>query len=281
MYLVSVIIPVYNAAIYVSAAVESAALLPEVGEVILIEDGSKDSSLNICMDLVKKYDKVKLLTHQDNQNLGASESRNLGIIHAKYNLISFLDADDVYSENRFKKAIKLITSEEKIDGVYCAVGYLNEPGGKIFTLTKKIHPNKLFHYLIRGTYGHFHTNGILVKKEIFKKAGYFNPALVLHQDSELWLRLAFCGNLVGGELSQPVAMIRRHAGNRIWIGQSADSKLKSYYATLHWLQNKKAGRINIFLLLRKISKIESQKNKKFYWNTWMINILRYLFKQIL
>ncbi len=275
--MISVIIPVYNASVYISEAVQSAVHLTDVGEVLLIEDGSKDNSLAVCKQLVEIHHKVKLFIHPDNKNLGASESRNLGIKNATYNLIAFLDADDVYCKNRFTLAIKKIKSQIDIDGVYCAVGYLDEPNGKVFTLRKKLHPKMLFHYLIRGTYGHFHTNGILLKKTIFEKAGYFNTDLTLHQDSELWLRLAFCGNLVGGELTHPMALIRRHAGNRIWIGQSTESKLKSYYATLNWIRNKNAGIINTFLLLRKISKLESKKENRLFLTTMLKNLTRRIF----
>ena len=278
MLLISVIIPVYNAELYISEAVESAVYLTEVGEVLLIEDGSSDNSFEICQQLTAIHHKVKLFTHSDNKNLGASESRNLGIKKATFNLIAFLDADDVYCKNRFKVAIKIISRNESIDGVYCCVGYLNEPNGKKFTLQKEVDSKKLFYFLVRGTYGHFHTNGILVKKSIFEKSGYFNPDLLLHQDSELWLRLAFCGKLVGGELKNPVALIRRHAGNRIWSGQSVESKLKSYYATLNWVHNKNAGIINKFLLLRKISKLESKKNNKSFFATLFSNLVRHLFQ---
>ncbi len=274
--MISVIIPVYNAELYLSEALESAVHLPEVGEILLVEDGSTDNSLSVCKQWSDSYEKIKLLTHFENKNLGASESRNLGIKNSKYEYIAFLDADDIYCENRFTEAIKKILTIKDIDGVYCAVGYLNEPNGKIFTLSKDLHPHKLFHYLIRGTYGHFHTNGILLKKSIFVKAGYFNPDLILHQDSEMWLRLAFCGNLVGAELVSPVALIRRHAGNRIWNCQSNETKLKSLYASLKWLKNKKPGSFNILLLLRKISKLESQKNKSIYIKVLIMNILKYL-----
>lgn len=278
MSLVSVIIPVYNAEQYIAEAVNSAVHLNEVGELLLIEDGSNDNSLAVCMQLAALHPKIKLLSHPDNKNLGASESRNLGIKHATFELISFLDADDVYCENRFKAAIKKISANEFIDGVYCCVGYLNEPNGKKFTLQKEVNSNKLFHFLLRGTYGHFHTNGILLKKTIFEKSGYFNSELALHQDSEMWLRLAYCGTLVGGELVNPVALVRRHAGNRIWTGQSIDSKLKSYYATLNWTKQNKINMIDHFLLLRKIAKLEAAKNNKSYLKIMLLHTVRMLFQ---
>jgi glycosyltransferase involved in cell wall biosynthesis len=255
---VTVVMPVYNAEKYVEEAVHSAVHLDEVGEIILIEDGSKDDSLSICKNLAKNFDKVTLYVHEDNENKGASASRNLGIKKAQYPYISFLDADDIYCKNRFVTERNIFKTNPKVDGVYSAVGYINEPNGKVFTLRKVIAPHQLFHYLLRGTYGHFHTNGITVKKDIFNEIGYFNPVLILHQDSEMWLKMAFKNTLVGGELKVPVALIRRHEGNRIWVGQNNTTRLLAYQSFYNWVIKKNISILNLLILARKISILQSK-----------------------
>jgi glycosyltransferase involved in cell wall biosynthesis len=259
---VSVVMPVYNGAKYVEEALSSAVHLPEVGEIVLIEDGSEDNSLEICEELSRNNEKISLYVHENNQNKGASESRNLGILKAKYDYIAFLDADDIYCENRFEKEQNIFLTQQTVDGVYSAVGYINEPYGKVFTLKRVVEPKKLFHYLLRGTYGHFHTNGITIKKEIFNKVGYFNPELLLHQDSEMWLKMAFTSTLVGGELKVPVALIRRHEGNRIWVGQNDKTRLLVYQSFFNWVINKKISVFNLLILARKISFFQSKVLKK-------------------
>ena len=258
---VSVVMPVYNAEKFIEEAVLSAIYLDEVGEIILIEDGSKDESLQVCKHLAEKFDKIKLFTHENNTNKGASESRNLGILEATFDYISFLDADDVYAENRFTADTRIFTVNKEIDGVYSAVGYLNEPDGKIFTLSKTIPPHQLFHNLLRGTYGHFHTNGITVKSNVFNEIGYFNPILALHQDTEMWLKMAFKKVLVGGELTQPVASIRRHEGNRIWKGQNNATKVLVYQSFLDWVIKKNISIFDLLILVKKIAGFESKLSK--------------------
>jgi glycosyltransferase involved in cell wall biosynthesis len=263
---VSVVMPVYNAAKFLEEAVLSAIHLDEVGEIILIEDGSKDNSLEVCKGLAGKYTKISLFTHENNTNKGASESRNVGIQKAKFDFISFLDADDVYGKNRFTADARIFLENTEIEGVYSAVGYLNEPDGKVFTLTKKIQPSQLFHYLLRGTYGHFHTNGITVKKSVFDEIGYFNPKLALHQDTEMWLKMAFKKVLVGGELIQAVASIRRHEGNRIWKGQNNGTKVLVYQSFLDWVIKKKISNLDLLILVKKIAGFESKLAKSpFLW----------------
>lgn len=275
---VSVIIPVYNAGLYIEQAVASAVNLVEVGEIILIEDGSKDNSLQLCKALVARFDKIKLLTHENNENKGASESRNLGIRTAIFPFVSFLDADDVYDVSRFRSDKSILASTNTIDGVYSAVGYLDEEDGKMFYLRKVISPNELFHFLLIGTYGHFHTNGITLRKSVFDDVGYFSSQLILHQDSEMWLRIALKKKLVSGDLKNPVALIRRHEGNRIWKGQNYSTRYLLYVTFYNWVLNENISKYDLILLLRRISIYESKKNNKLYYFILLKNCFRGLLK---
>src|SRR5687768_1176577 len=101
---VSVIIPVYNAEKYLRGAVESAVNLEDVGEILLIEDKSPDNALQLCHQLAKEFDKVRVFTHPHGENKGAGASRNLGIEKSTLDYIAFLDADDWYLPNRFVKS---------------------------------------------------------------------------------------------------------------------------------------------------------------------------------
>jgi glycosyltransferase involved in cell wall biosynthesis len=275
---VSVIIPVYNAELYIEHAVVSAVNLDEVGEIILIEDGSKDNSLSICKELVDRFGKIKLLTHENNVNKGASESRNLGIRSAIFPFVSFLDADDVYDVSRFRTDKSILDTNNTIDGVYSAVGYLDEEDGKMFYLRKVISPNELFHFLLIGTYGHFHTNGITLRKSVFDDVGYFSSQLILHQDSEMWLRIALKKKLISGDLKNPVALIRRHEGNRIWKGQNYSTKYLLYVTFYNWVLNENISKYDLLLLLRRISIYESKKNNKLYYLLLIKNCFKGLLK---
>ena len=113
---ISVIIPVYNAENFIEKAVYSALNQPEVNEIILIEDKSKDNSLNICQKLANEHSIVKLLQHKDNLNHGAGASRNIGLIHAQYEYISFLDADDFFLPKRFLKTKQVFFENPDAEG---------------------------------------------------------------------------------------------------------------------------------------------------------------------
>ena len=223
---ISIIIPVYNAAEFLSEAVMSALAQPETAEVLLIEDGSEDNSLEVCNELEKGYKKVRLFTHKNNENLGAGESRNVGIRNAQYDYIAFLDADDYYLENRFLHASKILNENQDIDGVYEAIETRFESeeveslwrakhNGTLTTLTKQIKPGELLEYLIFGSEGYFSGIGLTVRKRIFEKCGMFEPLLQISQDTHMWYKMAVVGKLVGGSLDKPVSVRRVHSGNRI------------------------------------------------------------------
>lgn len=91
---VSIIMPVYNGEEFLEKSIESVSkqTLDEI-ELICVDDGSTDNSLQILKDLQKKYDFIKILT-QENQ--GSGKARNHGIDESRGEYIGFLDADDIF-----------------------------------------------------------------------------------------------------------------------------------------------------------------------------------------
>jgi len=236
-FLVSVITPVYNAAPYVRHAVESALALNEVGELILIEDGSSDGSYDICRSLAREHSRVRLFTHSGRRNKGAGASRNVGIRNASFPCVAFLDADDFYLPNRFETAERILTEQAGIDGVYDAVGvhFWSEEGrsrwnratGKdeepppLTVLRVRCAPDELFQLMAPvGGCGHFHTAGVTVRSSVFHRTGLFSTNLPMAQDTNLWMKMAAVARLMPGNLSEPAAMRGVHAGNRIHDAQA-------------------------------------------------------------
>ncbi len=266
---VSVVIPVYNAAGYVREAVNSCLIQPQVHEVILVEDKSPDNSLEVCRQLALENSKVKLLQHSNGENRGAGASRNLGIQSSSGEYVSFLDADDYFLPQRFNKTEQVFLSHPDADGVYDAIAYFydGQPDSrKLFTVSRPLEPSSLFHYLLRGTYGHFSTIGVTVKRDFFDKTGFFDTSLRLHQDTEMWLRMSHFGKLYAGELTEPVAMARRHPSNRISTA-NYKTKLQYWEIVRSYYRNRKIGIINRFLITRKIAKLRSVESRTGYFGT--------------
>lgn len=106
----SVVVPVYNVEQYLKRCVDSIINqnYPNI-EIILVDDGSKDSSGKLC-DFFAKQDKRIKVIHQTNG--GLSSARNTGIENASGYYINFLDSDDELLPNIFNDLIPLM---EKMD----------------------------------------------------------------------------------------------------------------------------------------------------------------------
>lgn len=98
---ISVIIPVYNAELYLEQCIKSVMYqtLEDI-EIILLDDGSTDNSSNICYKLSKLDKRIRFFS---NKNIGQGLERNLGIRYAKGEYVAFLDSDDMYRKNMLEK----------------------------------------------------------------------------------------------------------------------------------------------------------------------------------
>ena len=98
---VSVIIPVYNSEKYLKQCLDSVVnqTLKNI-EIIVVNDGSTDNSLQIIQEYVNKYSNVKLI---NKQNEGCYKARNIGLEVADGEYIAFLDSDDYIESNMYEK----------------------------------------------------------------------------------------------------------------------------------------------------------------------------------
>ncbi|MBN8133422.1 glycosyltransferase family 2 protein [Vibrio vulnificus] len=109
---ITIIIPVYNGEIYIRDCVSSFAnkLIVE-SEVIIINDGSTDDSLRVCLELEKKYDNV---TCYSQENKGLSETRNRGVELSSGDYILFLDCDDMLNPYELNRLIPFINKVDML-----------------------------------------------------------------------------------------------------------------------------------------------------------------------
>ena len=113
-YLVSVVIPNHNGAPFLKRAIESVIFQTYSNiEIIVIDDGSTDNSLEVLAEFESKVTLLK------SANLGAAAARNKGIRVALGEYIALMDSDDVWIKNKLELQIRLIESQ-LLDLVYCS-----------------------------------------------------------------------------------------------------------------------------------------------------------------
>ena len=116
---ISIIVPVYNSEKYVAKSIESLLkqTLKEI-EIILVDDGSKDTSGAICDEYAAKDERIVVM-HKE--NAGQAKARNAGIDIAKGKYIMFLDADDMYEPDTCENMYK-VAEENVVD--YASANYI-------------------------------------------------------------------------------------------------------------------------------------------------------------
>ena len=132
--MVSIVVPVYNAENYLKKCVDS--LIQQTYkdiEIILVNDGSTDSSLSICHEYQKIDDRISVI---DKENGGASSARNAGIKAAKGDYIMFADSDD-FTDKEWVNLMVASQMKYKDSFVVCDLcGFIHD--GTLLPLHKKI-----------------------------------------------------------------------------------------------------------------------------------------------
>ncbi|MCQ2462881.1 MAG: glycosyltransferase [Clostridia bacterium] len=125
MAAVSVIIPAYNSEGFIKETLDSVLrqTLKDV-EIVVVNDGSTDSTGEIIASYCEKYDNIKYITQE---NSGVSAARNNGLMHATGEYVVFLDADDYFTDG----SLEAFYGTAKSTGADCVVGrlrYFDESG---------------------------------------------------------------------------------------------------------------------------------------------------------
>lgn len=204
--LVSVIIPCYNREEYIKQTINS--VLEQTYkkiEIIVIDDGSTDNTREI---LDSYGNQIQVLEHPNRQNKGQSAAINLGIKKSFGKYIAILDSDDYWDPTKIEKQIDFLNLNPKYGVVY-ANGFQVDANGKnkskIFD-TNHVQTNNPEDILL-NSYFNIPSNA-LIKKDIFKKAGYFDERLRSAQDHDMAIRLSEVSKIV--YLNETLWYYRRH-----------------------------------------------------------------------
>lgn len=118
----SFVIPLYNSEICIRKCVDSILNVNAKAEIMLIDDGSTDSSSVLCMEMTKQNPSIRYFCKE---NGGAASARNVGIDYAKGDYIVFIDSDDVLDSNWFETVSKAMNEKRDMYVYGMAFDYYN------------------------------------------------------------------------------------------------------------------------------------------------------------
>jgi glycosyltransferase involved in cell wall biosynthesis len=198
---VSVIIPTRNRAAMLKQAIDSILAQSEpVREIIVIDDGSTDNTL----DVLRSYDsKIRLFSQCQG---GPSAARNRGFREAVGEWIAFLDDDDVWLETKIEKQMAIAAKHPEAGLIYCGDLLMDGPLQKVLRNRTALAENRgdVFEHLLLGNF--IYTSCVIVRREAIRRAGDMDLKLRFAEDWDLWLRIAAFNTVE--VVSEPLVLYR-------------------------------------------------------------------------
>lgn len=199
--LVSIIIPCYNYAHFLSECFENLKNQSHTNwECLIVDNASTDNSKEVIQSFAAIDNRIKYLYQPIK---GPSAARNLGIKEAKGEYIQFLDADDLLHVNKLKNGISIFNNKPDAAIVYSDMRYFAHGNkNELFYAMQlnKIHDKPWMCY-VQGQKKEMLPDLLkanimvisspLIKKTALDEIGYFDETLAYNEDWELWLRFAF------------------------------------------------------------------------------------------
>lgn len=204
---VSVIIPNYNYEKFIAATVESVlAQTYENIEIIIVDDGSKDNSLEV----LKQFgEKIRII---EQKNQGVSEARNNGVRNSTGDFVAFLDADDIWLPEKLQRQIEKFNSDAEIGLVHCSMTLIDPQDKPIGELKDGQEDWVAEEFLLfeRGVVVGAGSTA-LVKRQIFDEVGGFDLRLSTAADWDFCYQISCKYRF--GFISEPLVLYRMHGTN--------------------------------------------------------------------
>ena len=201
--LVSVVIPNYNYGRYLREAIDSVfgQTYPHL-EVIVVDDGSTDNSLNV----LRGYGNRIRWMQQVRQ--GVSTARNRGIQESRGELVAFFDSDDLWHPEKLSKQVAYF-HRPSVGMVYCGRQLVDE-GGRCLATERPEGSGWLLNdiALLRWTQAPGGSTA-LVRRGCLDRVGLFDPALSTSADWDFWRRIACFYEIHA--VPEPLVFYRQHA----------------------------------------------------------------------
>ena len=229
---VSIIVPVYNVEDCLSYCVDSLRQQTYKNiEIILVDDGSTDSSGEICDQYAREDDRIKVL-HIENG--GLSNARNTGVKESSTDWIVFIDSDDYYDHRAIEYLVEL-RDKYRVDLVATPVievrNYENSDflGDFREKYSGKLDRRKALEQMFYGNYVGTHSGGKLYKKEILLRFPY--PNGMLYEDLSLaYEHIASCENIAVSALN--LYKYYRRPGSI--VNSKYSDRLLDFYKAMEW-----------------------------------------------
>lgn len=265
----SLIIPVYNSESYLHKCLESAVnqTLKQI-EIIIVNDGSTDSSVDIIKDFIAVDNRIVFINQQ---NLGLSCARNAGIKIAKGEFIGFLDSDDSL-DSTFAQKMYAYAKETSSDIVMCDYFKVIQKPPYNIVIHKNIKntiysSSEALHKIILDLSIQNYAWDKIYKRNLFIDNNVFYPEGMYYEDMPTTFRLFYYANQVA-YIEQPLYyyLQRKNSITRTFSDKHIDDIIKALYLMKEFMLDN-----SIYLKYQKEYKFFCYKNLVIFTQAILIN----------
>ncbi|MEC4850917.1 MAG: glycosyltransferase, partial [Jaaginema sp. PMC 1079.18] len=189
--LITVVIPVYNGEKTIATTLQSVLnqTLSEL-EILIINDGSQDRTLPI----LQQFQDARIQIHSF-PNAGLSASRNRGLKLAQADYLSFIDADDLWTENKLAAQYQALLANPQAAVAYSWTSFINERGDFLYAGRSEKAQGRVYQDLLVYNFLENGSNA-LIRTQSLKEIGGFDESLDTAEDWDTFLKLAACYDFV-------------------------------------------------------------------------------------
>lgn len=194
----SVVIPAYNAASTLRSTVASVLGQSDQDfEIIIVDDGSTDDTLNVMLDLAAMDWRIRIVSQP---NSGVSATRNYGASLAKGKYIAFLDADDQWTSEKLARHCAIHSLDPLLTASFAKVEFAPERDGEIARgrTFSKVPSGYLDVADVLVENPVCTTSNLVIEREAFLELGGFDETMRYAEDQELLARVIADGGLIQG-----------------------------------------------------------------------------------
>ena len=190
MNFISIIIPFYKKKKYIEKTINSVLSQSFKNyEIIIVYDEKNKDNLSFIELLKIKSDKIKILINQQNQ--GAGYSRNKAISESRGDYLAFIDADDMWHEDKLKLQLEFMNNNQ-ISASHTSYNIIDDEGKFI---SKRIAKDMSYNNLLKSC--NIGLSTVILKKDLIKENIIF-PNITTKEDYVLWLKISKIGTVFRG-----------------------------------------------------------------------------------
>ena len=189
--MISVVIPLYNKEKAIVNTLRSVLTQTYTDfEVVVVDDGSTDNSLNVVRSFVDSFTHSSFVKIIHKENGGVSSARNRGIKEAKGDYIALLDGDDLWEQTFLTEQLKLIHDFPQAGMWGVNTAFIKN--GKCWKWEQGMGDG--YRGYVENYFGTSHndlfcSSSVVIRKDVFEKVGYFDERISSSEDLDMWYRI--------------------------------------------------------------------------------------------